>query len=136
MIKLKEAISMLLDKSKYYKQCAENDEYCAGMTKELRDDFIKNCHEWEDIYKQLSDWLIELDDRRKQVAELQLALDKANEKFKYLGFPEYDYDIDYGRDMIGIYIEAIVEERVRNYQKNSNSIRKLQILKRRSKKLK
>ena len=44
--------------------------------------------------------LAEKDVLKKQIAELQLALDRANEKFCYLGYPEYSYDINYGRDMI------------------------------------
>lgn len=54
--------------------------------------------------------LAEKDVLKKQIAELQLALDKANEKFCYIGYPEYSYDIDYGRDMIRGLAESIVYE--------------------------
>lgn len=54
--------------------------------------------------------LAEKDVLKKQVAELQLALDRANEKFCYLGYPEYTYDIDYGRDMIRVLAESNVYE--------------------------
>lgn len=54
--------------------------------------------------------LAERDILKKQISELQLALDKANEKFCYLGYPEYSYDINYGRDMIRGLAESIVYE--------------------------
>lgn len=66
--------------------------------------------------------LAEKDVLKKQIAELQLALDRANEKFCYLGFPEYSYDIDYGRDMIRGFAESIVYE---HYYDLKNQIEKI-----------
>ena len=67
--------------------------------------------------------LAEKDVLKKQVAELQLALDRANEKFCYLGYPEYSYDINYGRDMIHGFAESIVYE---HYYDLKNQIEEIQ----------
>lgn len=67
--------------------------------------------------------LAEKDVLKKQIAELQLALDRANEKFCYIGCPEYSYDINYGRDMIRGFAESIVYE---HYYDLKNQIKEMQ----------
>lgn len=69
--------------------------------------------------------LAEKDVLKKQIAELQLALDRANEKFCYLGFSEYSYDIDYGGDMIRGFAESIVYEHYEDLRKQILDIKEV-----------
>lgn len=54
--------------------------------------------------------LAERDALKEKVASLQLALDKVNEKLCYLGYSEYTYNLDDGRDLLRRISEAIVYE--------------------------
>ena len=54
--------------------------------------------------------LAERDVLKEKVASLQLALDKVNEKLCYLGYPEYTYSLDDGKNLLKRIAKSIVYE--------------------------
>lgn len=109
MITLDEAIQHALDIAEINENIVENTDYHNWMD-------IASCQKCAEEHRQLAEWLTELKELREQIMAYQIALDRANEKFLYLGYEEYFYDMDYGRDMLKIFMEAFVDEMREEYE--------------------